>query len=170
MINQTGLEQSMTHLKGISMQFTEVSFGEVYEDLLPMFEDHYQEIARYKDIPLDPDVDRYLMIEENEGLKMYVMFDSQGPQGYALFFVSPHIHYKGSLQAMQDVLYIQSKHRKTGIGSQFISYCDDELRKYGVQIVHQHSKAAKDFGSSLVKLGYEHVENIYSKRLDVVEN
>ena len=152
------------------MQFKEVEFSEVNEQLAAMYKTHYEEIARYKDIELAPDVDRYNMIDGSGGLKMYVMYDDQGLQGYAAFFVSPHLHYMGSLQAMQDVLYIQGRHRKTGLGSQFIAFCDEELKSLGVQVVYHHSKVAKDFGSSLKKLGYEHVENIYAKRLDTVEN
>lgn len=152
------------------MYFAEVDFNDVYADMMPLLEDHYQEIARFKDIPLDPDIDRYEIINESDGLKIYIVYDDQGLQGYAAFFVSPHVHYKGSLQAMQDVLYIKNRHRKTGLGSKFISYCDDELKKLGVQVVYHHSKVAKDFGETLKGLGYEHVENIYGKRLDVIAN
>lgn len=148
------------------MEFREVHFPDVCHQLAPMFEEHYKEIARYKDIPLKLNIDKYSHIAGSGGFKFYVAYQDNLIQGYAGFFVSPHMHYDDSLQANQDVIYIDKKLRKTGIGSKFIEYCDDELKKLGVQVVYHHSKVAADFGPTLKNLGYEHVENIYGKRLD----
>jgi hypothetical protein len=46
-----------------------------------------------------------------------------------------------------------------------IEHADAQLAAEGVQVVFQHVKTAHNFGPLLERLGYEHVENVYAKRL-----
>lgn len=85
--------------------------------------------------------------------------------GYALFFVRSNPHYKSSVQAVQDVIYLAPGVRG-GTGYKFIAWCDAQLAAEGVQAVYQHVKAAHDFGRLLERQGYELVDFIYAKRLD----
>ena len=75
-----------------------------------------------------------------------------------------NLHYKQSLQAQQDLLFIDSEYR--GRGMIFIKWCDDQLRTLGVQVVRHHIKLAHNWGKGLERLGYEAEDVIYSKRLD----
>ena len=99
---------------------------------------------------------------------MLRVFTARTPEnelvGYAVYFVRPHLHYKSSLNAFQDILYIRKDVR--GLGGSFIFWCDDQLRKEGVQVVAQHIKAAHNFGPLLEKVGYTLMDLIYVKRLD----
>lgn len=87
--------------------------------------------------------------------------------GYAVFFVRHNMHYADSLQATQDILFVQKEFR--GRGGEFIAWCDYQLKKEGVQAVYQHVKAKHNFGKLLERMGYELVDLIYTKRLDVGE-
>jgi GNAT superfamily N-acetyltransferase len=147
------------------MIFKAEKISDCHAEAMPLLVAHWQEIAHYKDIPLNPDIDTYLKLEEFGMTRCYVARDNDGTMlGYAIYFVKPNLHYKESLQAVQDILYVSPKHRKTG-GS-FIKWCDEQLRADGVQVVHQHVKVEHNFGPLLERFGYEHVEHIYSRRLD----
>lgn len=145
-------------------QFYEEKFMDIIDELDPLFEKHYKEIAHYQDIPKDMDIDQYDFIEKHGFLKVYTCRHVSGALvGYAIFFVKTNIHYKGSLQANQDILFIDPKHR--GFGKSFIKYCDDELTKLGVQVVYHHVKLSHNWGALLERMGYEAIETIYGRRL-----
>lgn len=132
-------------------------------ELAPLFELHYQEIAHFKDIPLAVDVPRYLAIEAQGALRVYVARVTGVAVGYAFYIVNHNLHYSGSLQAAQDVIFINLAAR--GFGQQFIRWCDDQLHADGVQVVTHHVKAAHNFGPMLERIGYELVDLIYARRL-----
>lgn len=135
------------------------------EEMKPLFTEHWKEIAAYDDIPLDPDEERYYNIEREGVLRVYTArAESKELIGYAVFFVNTNAHYKTSLQASQDIIFIHPKHR--GIGGRFILWCDEQLKAEGVQVVFHHLKAKHNFGPMLERFGYELVDLIYGKRLD----
>lgn len=144
----------------------------VWNEALPLLVAHWREIAHYPDIPLDPDVVAYRAAEGIGLIRFYTIRDfdpvdlSERLVGYAVFFVRPNMHYKGSLQASQDVLYVDPAHRGT-LGYRFIAWCDEQLKAEGVQVACHHAKAAHpQLGRVLAKLGYTEVDRIFVKRLD----
>ncbi len=134
-------------------------------ELFPLFKLHYDEISANHDIALDPDVPKYVAAEQINMLRVFVAREESGLAiGYAFFFLNFNMHYKGSYQAIQDVIFINPK--KRGIGSKFIDWCDRQLQAEKVQVVYHHIKAAHNFGPLLERKGYKLVDLIYSKRLD----
>lgn len=137
-------------------------------ELGPIIAAHKDEIAHYQDIPLDPDWESYYAIQGAGALRPFTLRDAAGElQGYAVFFVRPNGHYRSSLQAVQDILYLAPRWRGRMIGFRFIKWCDAQLRVEGVQAVYQHCKASRDLGPLLKRLGYELVDLVYAKRLDL---
>jgi GNAT superfamily N-acetyltransferase len=144
----------------------EVATTEFCAEILPLLERHYHEIAHYQDIVLDPDFKKYIEIEEAGFLRVFTARDDAGKlAGYGIFVVRANMHYRQSLQAVQDVLFIAPEHRNAGFGAKLISFCDGELQKEGVQVVYHHVKLAHDFGPLMEKIGYEKIETIYGRRL-----
>lgn len=154
----------------------------LWNEALPLLHKHWEEIAHYSDIPLDPDRPVYEASQDAGILRVFTARDDSTDDasyvsdatftrrvkpllGYAIFFVRPSPHYKGSVQAAQDVLYLD-KSVRGGTGYKFIAWCDDQLRAEGVQAVYHHVKAAHDFGKLLERQGYELVDKIFAKRLD----
>lgn len=147
------------------ISFKRDSLRECWDELLPLFKLHYEEIAHYKDIPLDPDSEMYFKLEDMGMFKTFTVRDQNMKIiGYAGYFIKHNIHYKTSLQATQDVLFIDPKNR--GKGFKFISWCDEQLRNDGVQVVSHHVKAAHNFGKLLERIGYELQDLIFTRRLD----
>lgn len=141
--------------------------AEIWEELQPLFAAHYREISVYPDIPLDMDKERYLQGERAGVLRCYTV-RSVGAElvGYAVFIVQRALHYRGSLQAAQDLIFVRRDYRGGGVGGGLISYCDEDLAAIGVQVVSHHTKAHHDFGPLLERLGYTLNERAYTRRLD----
>lgn len=137
----------------------------LFDEIFPLLELHYSEISANLDIPLEPDFEMYLKLDQMNMIRVFTSRDDANALiGYAVFFVRHNSHYKSSLQAVQDVLFIHPNRR--GNGGRFIKWCDDQLRSEGVQVSYHHIKADHNFGPLLERLGYKLVDLIYSHRLD----
>jgi len=148
------------------MKVTEESIAQTWDEAFPLLEKHWAEIAHYKDIPFEPSKEVYLELDSKGLLKVYIARTDEGQIiGYAVYVLRYHPHYKSSLQAVQDVLYVDPAHRG-GVGRQLIRECDARLKALGVQVVYHHMKASHNFGPLLERMGYELQDLIYCKRLD----
>lgn len=135
------------------------------DEVGPLLEEHYKEIAHYQDIPLEPNIERYLELEHAGSVLVFTARDHVKKLiGYAVFIVNKNLHYNSSVQASQDIIFIRKENR--GTGGRLIKFCDEELRKLGVQAVYHHVKTKHNFGPLLERFGYEAVDVIYAKRLD----
>lgn len=143
--------------------------SQCFDEALPLLGTHWAEIAHFKDIPLNPDWDIYLKAEAGGMLRAFSIRLEATKElvGYVVFFVRPNAHYRDSLQAVQDILYVHPDHRKGFLALEFLDFCDDELRAQGVQCVYHHVKDAHQaLGVVLKRLSYEQVETVWVRRLD----
>lgn len=132
-----------------------------------LLELHWREIAHYQDIPLEIDWPVYEAAEKAGKLYVYTARIEGELIGYSCHFVGPNPHYKSSIQAVQDVLYVEPVHRRGSVGFRLIRFADRDLKAAGVQISYQHSKVAQPIGALLERLDYEAIDTIYGKRLDL---
>lgn len=147
-------------------QFQREAVGSLWAEVWPLLCIHWREIATWHDIELDPNLEAYEQLEEIGALRVFTARIGDELVGYAAYVVRPHLHYQGSTQAVQDVLFIAPEHRRGRVGIGLIAHADAELAKEGVQVVFQHVKCAHDFGALLERLGYSQVEKVYAKRID----
>jgi GNAT superfamily N-acetyltransferase len=133
--------------------------------------EHWEEVGHYKDIPIDMSWERYQTLESLGKLRCFTIraplnqeFSETVLQGYAFFLVDKHLHYKHTTVAAQDILYVRKPYR--GVGKQFLSWCDEQLRLEGVTTVTHHAKPWFNYGDLFEKLGYEKAETIWARRLD----
>lgn len=150
------------------MNFQRESFTQgLYDEMLPLLRAHWEEIAHYKDIPLNPDQHGYQLAADRGALRIFTVRDPDNVLiGYAVFFVRFNLHYASSLQAVQDILFLDAAYRGRMTGYRFIKWCDEQLKSEGVQAVYHHVKSAHDFGPMLERQGYQLVDHIYARRLD----
>lgn len=152
-------------LSSMALAFNRESAQVVLEEGIDLLKEHYREIAHYQDIEFNPNVEQYLKLDELGFLRIYTARTNANQLvGYAVFFVRHNLHYSGSLQAVQDVLFISKNHR--GRGRSFIQWCDEQLKLEHVQVSYHHIKARHNFGAMLERIGYELVDLIYARRLD----
>ena len=149
------------------VKFTVENWNTIIKEGAQLLDKHYKEVSHFLDIPLNPNHEKYLHIEANGNLKVFIARDeNENLLGYAVFFLNHNLHYMGSFQAVQDIIFIDPE--KRGFGRTFIKYCDEELKKLGVQVVYHHVKNKKElnFSPMLERDGYELIDLIYGKRLD----
>ncbi len=136
------------------------------EEIFPLLVRHKEEIAHYPDIELDPDWDWYRVADATGSLRCYTARIDGQLVGYFICFVQPNRHYKKSLQANQDVLFVVPEHRGSLVGYGLIRHAYRELKREGVQVVYQRSKAKRNEGRLFERMGHELIDQVYAIRLD----
>ena len=139
-------------------------YAAVIDEIKPLLHEHWQEIATYQDIPLDPDYPAYEMAEQHGRLRIFTARRDGVLVGYGVLFVG-NLHYKSSRIATQDILFVLPEHRLGRVGFGLVRFLDAQLKAEGVQVVYQHVKLAHPaLGRVLSHVGYEPVETIYARR------
>lgn len=144
------------------------SIDQVIDQIPALLEQHWREIAHFPDIPLDVDWGGYRAAENAGALRIFTARRDGTLVGYAVHFVRLAPHYRQSLQAVQDVLFVAPEERGGGVGRMLVEHADSALQGEGVVAVFQHVKAAhaRALAPLLQGLGYELVDRVYAKRLD----
>lgn len=138
----------------------------LFDELAPLVKEHYGELASFQDIPLDVAVSRYLAIEADGKLRIYVARDASGQfVGYSAFVLYNCTHAASSVRAIQDVIFLQKPFRGRGLGERLVVWCDEQLRADGVDVAYQVTKLSHDFGPMLESVGYTLVDKVYARRL-----
>jgi GNAT superfamily N-acetyltransferase len=149
-------------------KFAVETYDQVVDDIRPLLRDHWQELATYHDVPLDPDFDAYAAMEKAGRLRIFTV-RGEGNQplvGYAIYFVSPHHHYKMTKWAISDIILIVAEHRNLGLGHGLFDFLEDALRAEGVEVMYTMAKLKHPELSLLLELrGHEKNEVIHAKRL-----
>lgn len=135
-------------------------------EMIPLLKLHHEQISFFKELPLDPDYERYLHAEHTGYIRTYtVRNEEQALIGYCVFFFFPSLHNKTSKQAKQDVFYLLPEYRRQGIGKRFIEFCDGQLKEENCDAVFRHVTREVNYGGILQVLGYEAVETTYARKL-----
>lgn len=145
----------------VVIQQEPVAFAKECEDIL---REHYEEVAWRKDkIKFAPDYPIYDSLEKAGILRCYVARRDGIIVGYAVFFVKPHFHYKHTLVAANDILYVEKSSRGYVLGKRLLSFAEGKLKAEGVHYIGLHIKDCLDWSPLALKLGYESVERQYQK-------
>lgn len=135
-------------------------------EVSPMLMAHWMEVARYPDMRLDPDWEKYLRIQEHGGLRIFTAREDGRLVGYNAFFVDTHLHYKTWRLASNDVIFINRMER--GFGKHFRAFCEMKLKDEGIRVATYHVKREHaGWEKGLERDGFENVERIWVKRLDL---
>ena len=122
----------------------------------PMFFAHWKEIACNQDtVILEPDFDKYKNIEENGMLRIFSARDGGELVGYFISFVSPHLHYKSTIYAMNDIMYVIPSYRGSTVGYRLIKGAMTDLKvNCNADILVIHMKVKHEFRKLLNRLGF----------------
>ena len=139
----------------------------VKPEMEPLLDDHYEELTLHKDkIKLAPDWELYDKMEKAQQFYLLTVRDEESNAliGYSAWFVKPHIHYKATIVAMNDVLFLDKKHRLGMTGIKLLKFSEQEMRKVAHKIVW-HVKESSDFRPILHRLGYIDEDFLVGKML-----
>jgi hypothetical protein len=147
------------------MIFEEENVYDVREEIAPMLDKHYEEVAMYKDkIKLAVDWDKYETMEDQDSLRVYTLRnDEEKLVGYNVFFVHIHPHYMNDKYAVNDIVYIDPTYRHTENTIEFFNWCERMLEHEGVSVMTYHMKEYIPFHTLMKALDFDHAEFIYTK-------
>jgi len=144
------------------MDFAHESFTNVKAEIKPLLHEHWLEIALNKDdIKLEPNWEQYARLADQGALRIYTARDKGELKGYFVVFVTPSLHYSRHLFAHNDILFLKKSCRKGMTGVKLIKYAVEDLKAYGVKLIHINVKKKQDFGVVLERLDFEHVEDVW---------
>lgn len=143
-------------------EFSEASFTDTLERIKPLFAQNHLETGIY-DMPFNPDYERYIFLEQQGSLRFFLAQLQNEIVGYAIFFIDSEIMQKDLVSATQSAVYVAKQHR--GLGYPFMKFCDDILKKQGINSVWRQASAKYDIGKVYERLGYTLIEKSYLRRL-----
>lgn len=148
----------------IELVYAREPFEDLYEELLPLVEQHYEEIAWRKDrVPLAIDYERYSRMAGEGMLLCYTARKGSVLVGYAVFFLSHHPHYSETVFGANDIVWLRKDLRGGGHGKLLIDYCETDLKALGAQVISWHVKPQIDFGPLLSTVGYDPQDRVWLK-------
>lgn len=133
--------------------------------------EHWHELGLHKDVaPLDPDFARCLACEDAGIFKAWTAYDGQTLVGYCAWFIQPHLHYRSTIYAVEDLFLLSAPYRRGMTGLRLFTTCFPELKKLGVVKCLLHTKVhfERERGGLtkfLVRLGFENTDNLWMKIL-----
>ena len=133
---------------------------QVVEDNFHLIQQHWDEVVK-DSRPLEPDWEMFRSMEKIGALVSYVVRKENEVVGYTVFLLQPNTHSKSVKTAFCDAVFLRKDCRQNGLGQSFISYCDEELEKLGVQMILWHVKPHVDYSGALKSIGYKHFATVY---------
>lgn len=151
----------------MEVTFQQEELSNILEELKPLLERHWQEVARNKDlVPLNPEYSAYLSMGRKKYLRVYTARLGEKLIGYAIYFVRPHGHYKDHLWALSDIFWLDPESRGHGAGKGLFQFVENQLRDEGVTSMHTTSKVEHPAaGRVLEGLGHTLIEYGHAKIL-----
>jgi GNAT superfamily N-acetyltransferase len=138
-----------------------------YNDAQGLFKLHWDDLALNKDvIKLNPNYEAYEAAEKAGILKIFTARADGILVGYFAALVQSGLHYQDHIFAHNDVLFLHKSHRKGMMGAKLIRFAENCLKQDGVSMLFINTKVHAPFDPLLKRMKYQHVENIYSKRLN----
>lgn len=132
----------------------------------PLLVEHWEEIARNKDLMvLAPDEDTYAALEKAGILFTLGAFDGDELVGYSATMVHQHLHYKALRYATNDVLFVSKRHRQGRLGVRLMRETELIAKERGAQLMLWHAKTDTPLEAILPRMGYAVQDVIFSKAL-----
>tara|TARA_Y100000004_G_scaffold70425_1_gene79163 strand:+ start:549 stop:1058 length:510 start_codon:yes stop_codon:yes gene_type:complete len=132
----------------------------------PLFEEHYEEIARNKQImKLKPNYQLYEALNSTGWLFVYVAMRDDVCIGYSMNIMMHHLHYADLRIAQNDVLFVKKEFRGGRLGLRLLKVTEDHARSEGCKLMLWHAKENTALAELLPKLKYGVQEIMYSKEI-----
>jgi hypothetical protein len=135
---------------------------------------HWEEVEDHHDVsPLDMDWPRYADLERRGDLKIGALWSGGDLVGYNVFFVYRPIHFRRTVWAISDGIWLDPAHRGPA-GIRLIVEAEQGLREMGARVILYSVKDGDDLSSKrhrgsvgelLRRLGYVSFDRSWSKAL-----
>ena len=150
----TGLYRLGEPRRAYPVVFQVESVKAIRPEVQPLIEQHYQEIAQFKQVQkLDPDWDTYARLEESGKLWVLTGRSDGHLVGYIVMLLTRDMHYKNLLKATEDIHFILPQFRKGLTGYRMLAKMKQAMKELGVQTISLRTKANSDHGLLFERLG-----------------
>ena len=132
---------------------------------------HWNELGlHHENCPLDPDFERFIELEDLGLFKVWAGRDGDKLVGYLGFFIQPHLHYRTTLHAAEDLFLLAKPYRKGLAGYRMFTTAIDALRELGVKRCILHAKVHFEaerggLAKFFQRLGFTHTDELFIKIL-----
>ena len=137
-------------------------FVDEFEKLFP---EHYEELCVTKDFNYEPDYEAYKRMAEAGMLRCITCRNDEQLIGYIIFIVTPHLHYKSCMTAIEDLYFVTKEFRKGRVGIKLFQYAEQVLKDRGVKRIVMHTKVHLDNTRLFEYLGYKMTDKVFTKML-----
>jgi len=131
----------------------------------PLFDVFYNEVAELY-VAQGFNAEFYWHLESRNRLKIYTIRDNGKLIGFSFWVLFYPPHYKTSLTATSDAIFVLQEYRKGLFGYKFLKHSLNEIKKHNPQRILVGVKPNNDFGKILERLGASHFETVYSFKLE----
>lgn len=150
----------------MNYKIVEGSAVEHIDTVAVLLEAHYQELAKNKRLMvLNPDVERYKALEENNLLFTLLAYLDDEIVGYSVNFIMNNLHYRDLVYAQNDLLFLDAAHRQGGLGLRLIRETEKVAKEKGAQMIIWHAKEKTALELLMPRLGYGIQDIMFSKEL-----
>lgn len=107
------------------------------EEIHKLLPSHYHEISEhYKHgVPMNPDLNKYQIKEDNGEILYIALRDSGELVGYYIGFIQPALHYKDCLTLALDIIYVTPDSRGQKGGAMLMNHVIAEAKRRGVKVM-----------------------------------
>ena len=154
-----------SYYDGDTTMIQEEHFNQWYEEAYPMFVAQYGELCwRQEKIKLKVRYDLYQSMVYQNLVHAYVSRTDSGTiDGYALWVLTPSLHYADIMVGNNDIIYVDPQHRGYGLIHKLLNFSETELHKVGCNVLSLHIKMWKDWSMIAERHGYEKTEFLLQK-------
>jgi GNAT superfamily N-acetyltransferase len=145
-------------------EYQEERYQDVIEEMKPLLEEHYQEVAMYQEVVnFNPNYELYETMADQGIVDFFTCRKDGELIGYCVTFLQMNPHYQDHIYAVNDVIYVAPEHRHTEVAPEMITRLEDRMIEKGVSVMSFHMKIFKPFESLMDALAFDKAEYVFMK-------
>jgi GNAT superfamily N-acetyltransferase len=146
------------------IEFKRESYDEVIEDIKPLLVEHWEELAAFPDVPLNPNFPFYKTAADNDFIRIYTARKDGQLIGYAIYTITKsNPHYMQMANASSDIVLVKKEHRNIGVGMGLYDFIENDLEGFVIQT--NDKIAHPELGALMKARGYVPMTTVWTKRL-----
>ena len=147
------------------VEFYEEPVSPSYHQLDDLLHEYFAKTIAQEGLPrLNMNWPAYIMLNCQGDLHLFTARDEKFKlYGFVMYFVHPHLHHNGLINAACDIIATRIDMRGKGIARMLMEYAESRLRNRGVHFITHQSRTCYDVEPLFPKLGYTLIEQGYFK-------
>lgn len=161
--------QAPVRLAPAALEYRWERFLQIKDELPPLFIRHWREIAlNQEDVRLDPDWDKFTMLDINGTLRILTVRDNGILVGYLFGLFGSHLHYASTPHGHADMFWLDPAYRQGWAGVRMFKELLRQAKEWGIVKItvpiKLHYMNAR-VGKLLERLGFTAIETVYSRKV-----